>query len=168
MDCSLPNSNSGPYRLSRQWLSVSLVHTPSWTEPYVWQYLESASGPSRQQLTCTTCCKLQAQAIQAQPSQLALNQAILGRLSQIEQRLQTGGMSPSSRGDDAEVSEVLQAMQVRSCCCRSCLWFTCLPACILLAAQTSANSSVVAVQGLEQHSFAGTFANQQRVWPCLK
>ena len=57
--------------------------------------------------------------MQAQPSQSALNQAVLDRLSQIEQQVQTSLKSPSSRGADAEMSEVLQAVQVRSLCCRT-------------------------------------------------
>ena len=57
--------------------------------------------------------------MEAQPPQPAVNQAVLDALSQIEQQLQTGLVTPSSRGGGAEMSEVLQAMQVRSLCCRS-------------------------------------------------
>lgn len=78
---------------------------------------------SCQHLTCTACCTLQAQVLQAQPPQSAVSQAVLDRLSQIEQQLQGGVVSPSSSEDKVEMSEVLQAMQVCSSCsrCTSCL-----------------------------------------------
>lgn len=57
------------------------------------------------------------QAQQAQQSpQSGLNQAVLDRLSQIEQQLQTGLVSASSSGDNVEMPELLQAVQV----CNSC------------------------------------------------
>ena len=73
--------------------------------------------------------------MQAQPPQSALNQAVLDRLSQIEQQLQKGLVSPSSSGNQVEMPEVLQAMQVCRSCCRparmaylptSCWRFKCL------------------------------------------
>ena len=53
-----------------------------------------------------------------QPPKSGLNQAVLDRLSKIEQQLQTGGMGASSSGDKAEMPELLQAMQVCTLCCK--------------------------------------------------
>ncbi|KAL3147608.1 hypothetical protein ABBQ38_014660 [Trebouxia sp. C0009 RCD-2024] len=73
------------------------------------QQINSAQAQAMQQAQQSQQVQ-QAQQAQQSP-QSGLNQAVLDRLSQIEQQLQTGLVSASSSGDNVEMPELLQAVQ---------------------------------------------------------